>query len=40
MTSSGQDGTITKVAQGSMARELHVCNICETIFVPLAIAVS
>ena len=38
-SSSGQDGTITKVTLESMVRELHVCNnICLTIFVPLAIA--
>ena len=40
LTSSSQDGTIKKVTQESMAKELYVCNnICLTIFVLLATAV-
>ena len=41
LTSSSQDGTITKKPQESMVRKLHVCNnICLTIFVPPVIVVS
>ena len=41
LTSSGLDGTITKVILESRVRELHVCsNICLTIFVLQAIVVS
>ena len=40
LTSSSQDGTIKKVTQESMVRELYVCNnIFLTIFVLLATAV-
>ena len=41
LMSSCQDGTTTKESLESMIRRLHACNnICLTIFVPLAIAVS
>ena len=41
LTSSGQDGTLTKMTLASMVCELHVCNnICLTIFVPLVIVAT